>query len=69
MSLKIIYIQKIISKFYNIHIQIQKYILIILDFIVAPEHDRLEGENVIKSKGAIHYITDEEIQGRKALTK
>ena len=29
----------------------------------------LQGENVIQSKGAIHYITDEEIQGAKALTE
>ena len=52
---------------YNIHIQDPKVQINNFNFIVVPEHDRLEGENVIKSKGAIHYITDEEIQGAKAL--
>ena len=31
------------------------------DFIIAPEHDGLTGENVILSKGSIHYLTKEEI--------
>ena len=29
--------------------------------IVAPEHDAIEGDNVISTKGAIHYLTKEEI--------
>ena len=29
--------------------------------IVAPEHDAIEGENVISTKGAIHYLTEQEI--------
>ena len=55
------------KKVFNIHIQDPKVQINNFNFIVVPEHDRLEGENVIKSKGAIHYITDEEIQGAKAL--
>ena len=56
------------TKIFNIHIQNPKVHIDNFNFIVVPEHDRLEGENIIQSKGAIHYITDEEIQGAKALT-
>jgi hypothetical protein len=35
------------------------------DAIVAPEHDDLNGDNVFSSKGAIHYITKEEIEKAK----
>ena len=45
----------------NIHIQDPKVSLNNFDFIVAPEHDGLEGTNVLKSKGAIHYLTDKEL--------
>ena len=45
----------------NIHIQDPKVSLDNFDFIVAPEHDNLEGENVLNSKGAIHYLRDEEL--------
>jgi|TARA_B100001741_G_scaffold304062_1_gene294791 mitochondrial fission protein ELM1 len=49
-------------KVYNIHIQDPKVSKNNFDFIIAPEHDGLKGENVITSKGAIHYLTDSEIQ-------
>ncbi len=49
------------KKVYNIHIQDPKLSLKNFDFIVAPEHDGLTGENVILSKGSIHYLTNEEI--------
>ena len=29
--------------------------------MIAPEHDELTGENVFSTKGAIHYLTKEEI--------
>jgi mitochondrial fission protein ELM1 len=29
---------------------------------VAPEHDGLEGKNVLKSKGAIHYLRNNELK-------
>ena len=32
------------------------------DLIIAPEHDGLEGKNVLKSKGAIHYLRDNELE-------
>ena len=49
------------NKVINIHIQDPKVNLKHFDFIVAPEHDSIKGQNVIKTKGAIHYLTDEEI--------
>ena len=49
------------KKVYNIHIQDPKVKLKNFDFIIAPEHDGLTGENVILSKGSIHYFTNEEI--------
>ena len=45
----------------NIHIQDPKVSLSKFDFVVAPEHDGLIGENVISSKGAIHYLTEKEL--------
>ena len=35
------------------------------DAIIAPEHDNLNGSNIFKSKGAIHYITESEINKAK----
>ena len=32
------------------------------DYIIAPEHDGLSGENVINSKGALHYLSLKEIK-------
>ncbi len=58
------------KKVYNIHIQDPKVSLKNFDFIVAPEHDGLTGENVILSKGSIHYLTNEEIiNNREYLSK
>ena len=33
--------------------------------IIAPKHDDLNGDNVLSSKGAIHYITESEINKAK----
>jgi mitochondrial fission protein ELM1 len=49
----------------NIHIQDPKVNLNHFDFIVAPEHDGIEGKNVISTKGAIHYLTESEINENK----
>ena len=49
------------KKVFNIHIQDPKIDLTHFDFIVAPEHDALVGQNVISTKGAIHYLTEKEI--------
>ena len=53
------------KKIYNIHIQDPKVSLKHFDFIIAPEHDGLTGENVILSKGSIHYLTNEEINNNR----
>ena len=50
------------SKIMNIHIQDPKVSLNNFDFVIAPEHDGLEGKNVIKTKGAIHYLTEKELE-------
>ena len=61
-----IYIKKnSIKKVYNIHIQDPKVSLSNFDFIIAPEHDGLSGNNVLTTKGAIHYISKEEIINSK----
>ena len=49
------------KKVINIHIQDPKVNLNNFDFIIAPEHDSLKGQNVITTKGAIHYLTENEI--------
>ena len=49
------------KKIFNIHIQDPKVSLKNFDFVVAPEHDGLEGENVISTKGALHYLNMKEI--------
>ncbi len=50
------------KKIFNIHIQDPKVSLSNFDFVVVPEHDSLNGKNVITTKGAIHYLTIEEIK-------
>jgi len=53
----------------TIHIQDPKVSFKKFDFIVAPEHDSLNGSNVYNSKGAIHYITESEINNAKGYLK
>src|SRR6056300_1564644 len=53
------------KKVINIHIQNPKVNFKNFDFIVAPEHDGITGENVINTKGAIHYLSEQEIQANK----
>ena len=48
-------------KIINIHIQDPKVSLDNFDFVVVPEHDSIKGENVITSKGAIHYLRNDEL--------
>ena len=56
-------------KIFTIHIQDPKVNFKNFDAIVAPEHDNLTGDNVYSSKGAIHYITDAEINKAKNYLK
>ena len=53
------------KKVINIHIQNPKVSFKNFDFIVAPEHDGITGENVINTKGAIHYLSEQEILANK----
>ena len=53
------------KKIVNIHIQNPKVSLENFDIIVAPDHDSLDGPNVLISKGAIHYLTLDEIEKAK----
>ena len=49
------------KEIFNIHIQDPKVSLKNFDLIITPEHDNLNGENVIKTVGSIHYLTKKEI--------
>ena len=53
--------KKFKSKIINIHIQEPKVSLDNFDFVVTPEHDGLKGSNVLTSKGAVHYLTNGEL--------
>ncbi len=53
--------KKFKEKIINIHIQDPKVSLTNFDFVVAPEHDGLIGKNVISTKGAIHYLRENEL--------
>jgi uncharacterized protein len=53
--------KKLKNKIINIHIQDPKVSLENFDYIVAPEHDGLIGDNVLTSKGAIHYLTNDQL--------
>ena len=50
------------KEIFNIHIQNPKVDIKNFDAIICPEHDNLTGENIITTKGAIHYLTNKEIQ-------
>ncbi len=60
-----IFLKKKNPKIFTIHIQDPKVSFKNFDIIVAPEHDNLNGDNVHSSKGAIHYITETEIEKAK----
>ena len=53
------------KKVFNIHIQDPKVSLDNFDVVVAPQHDNLSGNNVISTKGAIHYLSIQEINENK----
>lgn len=44
-----------------IHIQKPDVPLSWFDWIVAPEHDHLEGSNVISTLGAVHHVTEKKL--------
>jgi len=53
--------KKFKDKIFTIHIQDPKVSFKNFDLIICPEHDDISGENVINTKGAIHYLTQKEI--------
>ena len=57
------------KKVINIHIQNPKVSLENFDIVVAPDHDSIDGPNVLISKGAIHYLTLDEINKAKDYLK
>tara|TARA_B100000989_G_scaffold293289_1_gene270447 strand:- start:2469 stop:3419 length:951 start_codon:yes stop_codon:yes gene_type:complete len=61
--------KKFKNKVMNIHIQDPKVSLNNFDFVVAPEHDSISGDNVLTSKGAIHYLRDNELEESKNYLK
>ena len=61
--------KKFKNKIINVHIQDPKVSLSHFDFVVAPEHDGLTGKNVITSKGAIHYLRDNELDENMSYLK
>mgnify|MGYP001174777194 CR=1 FL=1 len=57
------------KKVINIHIQDPKVNLDNFNYVIAPEHDGLIGQNVFSTKGAIHYLTKEEINNHSNYLK
>ena len=53
----------------NIHIQDPKVKLSNFDFVVAPVHDGIKGENVLTTKGAIHYLSNQELDDNENYLK
>ena len=49
------------NEIFNIHIQDPKVSLKHFDLIISPEHDNIKGDNVLSTKGSIHYLTKKEI--------
>ena len=60
---------KLKNKIMNIHIQDPKVSLSNFDYIVAPEHDSLSGSNVLSTKGAIHYLREDELNESQSYLK
>jgi mitochondrial fission protein ELM1 len=57
------------KKVVNIHIQDPKVVLNNFDYIIAPKHDGLMGNNVYLTNGAIHYLTNDEIDSHSDYLK
>ena len=50
------------KEIFTIHIQDPKVSLKHFDLVISPEHDNVKGDNVLTTKGAIHYLTKKEIK-------
>ena len=49
------------NEIFNIHIQDPKVSFKHFDLIISPDHDNIEGNNVLTTQGSIHYLTKKEI--------
>ena len=50
------------KEIFTIHIQDPKVSFKHFDLVISPEHDDIKGDNVLTTKGAIHYLTKKEIK-------
>lgn len=50
------------QKTFCVHIQNPLFSLDQFDLIVAPQHDHLQGPNVISTKGALHKVTQKKLE-------
>ena len=50
------------KEIFTIHVQDPKVSLKHFDLVISPEHDSIKGDNVLTTKGAIHYLTKKEIR-------
>ena len=57
--------KKFQNKIMNIHIQDPKVSLDNFDYIVVPEHDSLNGQNILTSKGSIHHLINSDLEKNK----
>jgi mitochondrial fission protein ELM1 len=59
---------KEMTKGRSVHVQIQNPVLPtdLFDAVIVPQHDRLEGKNVISMIGALHRVTPELLAGEAA---
>ena len=57
------------DKIFTIHIQDSKVSLNKFDLVICPEHDEIKGDNVIQTKGSIHYLTKKELEREKNYIK
>lgn len=54
------------EKIVTIHTQDPKVSLDAFDFIMAPEHDGLEGRNVLSTRGAVHHVSADVLHAARA---
>ena len=53
--------KKLKNKIMTIHIQDPKVSTSNFDYVIVPEHDGISGSNIVTSKGAIHYLRNNEL--------
>tara|TARA_A100001011_G_scaffold396255_1_gene493632 strand:- start:601 stop:1551 length:951 start_codon:yes stop_codon:yes gene_type:complete len=57
------------EKIFTIHIQDPKISHNYFDIVICPDHDKINGKNIIKTKGAIHYLSNKEVDKNKNYIK